>query len=200
MKNLLTPLSIIAFAFISCKNEAETKTPKVVVPFYQVTNQQQNQTLATPQPNQGQSLYPATSVQNTTTQVQTAAPVKVAKGMNPPHGQPGHRCDIAVGAPLNSPVATNSASPQVVSNTGATVVSSTTVATLQTPKGMNPPHGQPGHRCDIAVGAPLNSPAATDKPATPQVVPNYIVSPPTTSETPASTPAETTPTTTTPAQ
>src|SRR6188474_1027285 len=28
---------------------------------------------------------------------------KTAEGMNPPHGQPGHRCDIAVGAPLNSP-------------------------------------------------------------------------------------------------
>ena len=25
-----------------------------------------------------------------------------AEGMNPPHGQPGHRCDIAVGAPLDS--------------------------------------------------------------------------------------------------
>jgi hypothetical protein len=25
---------------------------------------------------------------------------------------------------------------------------------------MNPQHGQAGHRCDIAVGAPLNSPAA----------------------------------------
>lgn len=28
-----------------------------------------------------------------------------------------------------------------------------------TKPGMNPPHGQPGHRCDIAVGAPLNSKA-----------------------------------------
>ena len=28
---------------------------------------------------------------------------EVAEGMNPPHGQPGHRCDIPVGAPLNSP-------------------------------------------------------------------------------------------------
>jgi len=26
---------------------------------------------------------------------------------------------------------------------------------------MNPPHGQPGHRCEIAVGAPLNSQPAT---------------------------------------
>ncbi len=35
----------------------------------------------------------------------TAAPAPTAPGMNPPHGQPGHRCDIAVGAPLNSPPA-----------------------------------------------------------------------------------------------
>ena len=192
MKNILAPLSIIAFAFISCKNE-EKQTPKVVVPFYQVANQQ-SQTVSTPQPNQGQSLYQEAAVQNTTTQVQPNAPVQVAKGMNPSHGQPGHRCDIPVGAPLNSPVATTAASPQVVSTTRTTVVPSTAVTVPQTAKGMNPPHGQPGHRCDIAVGAPLNSPVA-EKPATPQVVPNYIVTPAATSETPVSTPAETAPTT-----
>jgi hypothetical protein len=44
----------------------------------------------------------------------------VATGMNPQHGQAGHRCDIAVGAPLNSPVAaaanssvTTNSQPQV---------------------------------------------------------------------------------------
>lgn len=197
MKNLSTSLFVIASVLISCKNEAENKTPKVVVPFYQVTNQQQSQTVTTPQPSQNQSLYPAASTQTTTTQVTPTAPVKVAKGMNPSHGQPGHRCDIPVGAPLNSPRATTS--PQTVSNTGMTV-STNTVGTAQTAKGMNPPHGQPGHRCDIAVGAPLNSPPAANKPVTPQVVPNSIVSPLATSETPASTPAETPPATTTPAQ
>jgi hypothetical protein len=31
---------------------------------------------------------------------------------------------------------------------------------------MNPPHGQPGHRCDIPVGQPLNSkPAPAQQPA-----------------------------------
>jgi hypothetical protein len=199
MKNLLATLSIIAFVFISCKNEAEKQTPKVVVPFYQVGNQQQNQTLATPQPNQGQGLYPAASAQNTTTQVQTVAPVQVAKGMNPPHGQPGHRCEIPVGAPLNSPVAVNSTTPQVVSSSSQSVPT-TTVTTVKTPKGMNPPHGQPGHRCDIPVGSPLNSPVATAKPVTPQVTPNFVVSPPTTTETPASTPAETTPPATVPSK
>jgi hypothetical protein len=191
MKNLFTPLFIIAFVLISCKNEAENQSPKVVVPFYQVANQQQNQTLKTPQPNQGQSLYPAASAQNTTTQKQTVtAPVTVAKGMNPSHGQPGHRCDIPVGAPLNSPAATtNPSTTQVTSKPTVTVIPSAT----STPKGMNPPHGQPGHLCDIPVGSPLNSPAAAAIPATPQVVPNYIVSPPSTSEVPASTPAATTP-------
>jgi len=39
--------------------------------------------------------------------------------------------------------------------------------------GMNPPHGEPGHRCDIAVGAPLNS-----KPATVTTAPASIAPPP----------------------
>jgi len=33
--------------------------------------------------------------------IQKKVPV-VAIGVNPAHGQPNHRCDIAVGAPLNS--------------------------------------------------------------------------------------------------
>lgn len=202
MKNLLTLLFIIAFVLISCKNEAENQTPKVIVPFTQVANTQANQTVTAPQPS---ILYQQNGVnKNTATQTQpqtqtVAAPVKVAKGMNPSHGQPGHRCDIPVGAPLNSPVAANSTTPQVVTNSGQTVTT-TTMTTAKTPKGMNPPHGQPGHRCDISVGAPLDSPVAAAKPAAPKGAPNYIVSPPATSEPAASTPAETTPPATTPGQ
>lgn len=78
-------------------------------------------------------------------------------GMNPPHGQAGHRCDIAVGAPLNSPPAKAlSKSAPVVTNS----VPNIGTAQVVTKPGMNPPHGQTGHRCDIAVGAPLNSPKA----------------------------------------
>ena len=58
-------------------------------------------------------------------------PINSTLTLNPPHGQPGHRCDIAVGDPLPS-------------------------ASLSNIK-INPPHGQPGHRCDIAVGDPLPS-------------------------------------------
>jgi hypothetical protein len=82
-----------------------------------------------------------------------------ASGMNPPHGQPNHRCDIAVGAPLNSPPGTGKTQPittQPITVQPNTLVQTTTPTTVAA--GMNPPHGQPNHRCDIAVGAPLNSP------------------------------------------
>ncbi len=52
--------------------------------------------------------------------------------VNPPHGQPGHICEIPVGAPL--PEQDNSQEEIV----------------------LNPPHGQPGHVCEIPVGEPLN--------------------------------------------
>lgn len=103
----------------------------------------------------------------TTLPASPASTTATAPGMNPPHGQPGHRCDIAVGAPLNSkPAAATTATPLPLSpsipaatpvTTAPVPVKAETAATVATAPGMNPPHGQPGHRCDIAVGAPLNS-------------------------------------------
>jgi hypothetical protein len=87
------------------------------------------------------------------------------KGLNPVHGQPGHRCDIAVGAPLNSPVqgqatAQPAQTVQVNPNQQNVVTTTTVAPPVKVGKGMNPSHGQPGHRCDIPVGSPLNSPVA----------------------------------------
>ncbi len=94
---------------------------------------------------------------------------KAAAGMNPAHGQPGHRCDIPVGAPLDQapapkgaakPGAAVSASPSVSPSAApaiSPVKSSANQAATKVAPGMNPAHGQPGHRCDIAVGAPLDS-------------------------------------------
>lgn len=130
----------------------------------------QTQTQPTAQP--GQTVQVNANQQKMVTTTTVAAPVKVGKGMNPSHGQPGHRCDIPVGAPLNSPVATTTTA---ATTTGTTAQSGTTtksftveqpknnpvpalLSTGETPKvaeGMNPAHGQPGHRCDVAVGAPL---------------------------------------------
>ena len=75
--------------------------------------------------------------------------------VNPPHGQPGHDCAIPVGAPLNgsAPAAPQApAQPQLQAPNLTPMDANNAPATGE---GMNPPHGQPGHRCDIPVGAPL---------------------------------------------
>lgn len=75
--------------------------------------------------------------------------------LNPAHGQPGHRCELPVGAPL-----TGNASAQ----TPTTIPVATTQQAAPAGLTLNPAHGQPGHRCDLPVGAPLTSTSA-EKPA-----------------------------------
>lgn len=100
---------------------------------------------------------------NGATQAPVAAPQqgytgsKSGVGLNPAHGEPGHRCEIPVGAPLDSkpsaPAVNTVQQPAVVpAPAPAPVPVNSTAAGA-----LNPAHGQPGHRCDIAVGAPLNS-------------------------------------------
>jgi hypothetical protein len=83
-----------------------------------------------------------------------------ADGLNPPHGKPGHRCDISVGQPLNStPTEAGKATNQLP------VFG---VPAVNPASGLNPPHGKPGHRCDLKVGEPLNSkPAQASTTTTP---------------------------------
>lgn len=79
--------------------------------------------------------------------------VKTTSVLNPEHGQPGHRCDIAVGAPLNSPVRAvpqTAPVPQVSLPASQPIMPAGSVT-------LNPPHGQPGHDCAIPVGQPLKS-------------------------------------------
>lgn len=153
MKSFLSLLFLTSFLLISCKKELEPQDstiPSKIVPFTEAANQQQGQTVMPTQTPQN----PNAVNQNTA----TSTPVAVAKGMNPAHGQPNHRCDIAVGAPLNSPVVPAKSNPAVQQqNTAvpATIATPNTAVITPTPEGMNPPHGQDKHRCDIAVGAPL---------------------------------------------
>lgn len=127
-----------------------------------------------PQTNTNPVVSPVTITQPVTQTSNTAV------GLNPEHGKPGHRCDIAVGAPLNSQPTT----PTVTTNTPTTstpitinqadlqkTFTSDPITTTPTKAGLNPEHGKPGHRCDIAVGAPLDSkptvaPAVTTTPVT----------------------------------
>ncbi len=149
MKRLGITIVILLMVFsTACKESSETPAPKN-------PGSNSGMTQSAPEPSQS----------STTSPVPAAKPIKApplmslqsaeatAPGMNPPHGQPNHRCDIPVGSPLSSPPGTQptptvTAQPNVSVQTG----------TPSTAPGMNPPHGQPNHRCDIPVGAPLNSP------------------------------------------
>lgn len=161
MKKKIILVSILGtMLFVSCKKDEEVKpaqeTQQPTQPFSGEAWLKQRVG------NQGQQVQP---VQQQTQQTAQAA-TQTAAGMNPPHGQPGHRCEIPVGAPLNSKPAQNTQSQkttpvvnqkpieQPVMNINSKSGSTTIVGT-STPPGMNPPHGQEGHRCDIAVGAPL---------------------------------------------
>lgn len=96
------------------------------------------------------SETPAQTINNTTNNNGDVA-------LNPAHGQPGHRCDIPVGQPLNSasssdsPVINATPSSPVINNSGSVPVNNNT-----TTGNVNPAHGQPGHKCEIPVGAPLD--------------------------------------------
>ncbi|REG96300.1 hypothetical protein [Flavobacterium aquicola] len=153
MKPIYYTFLAAAITITSCKNNDEEKDksiPKVITPFTQ-------QTAVAAQTNQ----QTAPSQHNLFHENNAVGTSSVAAGVNPAHGQPNHRCDIPVGAPLNSPV-NGTAAPQTnqvqVQPQMQTITQS---VAAKTPKGMNPPHGQPNHRCDIPVGAPLNSKPAT---------------------------------------
>lgn len=90
-------------------------------------------------------------------------PKTVDIALNPEHGQPGHRCEIPVGAPLNSkpedfknnaaiqqaPAAMPQGGPRI--ETTIPAGGSSTSSTVK----LNPPHGEPGHDCAVPVGQPL---------------------------------------------
>jgi hypothetical protein len=158
-KNILLGVILISVFFNSCKKEEEIQSTeevrKTAQPFSGEAWLKQRVG------NQGQ-IKP-TQIQSQPQQNPQGA-VQATSGMNPAHGQPGHRCDIAVGAPLNSApsqkpqTTTQVVTPKPVEKPVLTVNSnkeSATIVGATTPPGMNPPHGQEGHRCDIAVGAPL---------------------------------------------
>jgi hypothetical protein len=173
-KIVLSTLLSLSLLTVSCKKEEEESTsttdakPKeIIMPRVQPIPAQSTQPIVQNAPVQNQQ--PVANGNQAVTMTQT--PVATKPGMNPPHGQPGHRCDIAVGAPLNSPKqaktngAAGNAIVQQVTPAATTTPSQTTTtapaildpnaAQTTTAPGMNPPHGQAGHVCSVAVGAPL---------------------------------------------
>lgn len=201
MRNIFSLIMISSLLFLSCKKEVTTndneeesissETSTAVTDSLETTSPNTAAPVSM-EPNKNSIMYgqtstgtstPANTVTTTTVPPPPPSPQKVAKGMNPAHGQPGHRCDIAVGAPLNSAAkkitVPNQTKPGMISSAttkpGTQVINGATVTTVNnnanattappatvaappavvTAPGMNPPHGQEGHDCKIAVGAPL---------------------------------------------
>ena len=75
--------------------------------------------------------------------------------LNPPHGEPGHDCAIAVGAPLNGSGSQVQQQPITAPVATQPVAQPNFSSSVAPADGLNPPHGQPGHDCAVAVGAPL---------------------------------------------
>ena len=151
--------TILSLAFVgtlilsSCKNESAdvqqiTEEPSTEMPASQMSEPMESEMQ---EPAQQQMQEPSSMPQNI-----TPAPA-TSQRLNPEHGMPNHRCDIQVGAPLNSPA--GKPAPQAVTTpvqqTLPGAPSILNAPTSNTAVGMNPPHGQPGHKCDVAVGAPL---------------------------------------------
>ena len=116
----------------------QTKDSAVVAATENPSVQTQEVQVNAPQQSQNGQVVPQTTV--------AANPSGKKPALNPAHGEPFHRCDIAVGAPTDRAPAPQNPAPQqtapVTQNIG--------------PKpAVNPPHGEPHHRCDLQVGAPL---------------------------------------------
>lgn len=103
-----------------------------------------------------------------TSEVEMSAPVNdlaveaeapMSGQLNPAHGEPGHRCEIPVGAPLDG---SGQASTTVTMPPAASIVMPPPTNSVVAPSpaagssGMlNPAHGEPGHDCAVPVGSPL---------------------------------------------
>ena len=152
-------LVLIAFTLVSCqkKNETpETLSPELASYEQKSPSDSSNVTNAkNSAPIIMNNSAPVAPQSNT---VSVNQPQPTAPGMNPPHGQPNHRCDIPVGAPLNSKKAeatTVKSTDIQTSTTTPIAVPQNNTSSTSVADGMNPAQGQPGHRCDIPVGAPL---------------------------------------------
>lgn len=162
---LLSSIFLISFACSENKSSDEN------------TNELQSQeivsTIDTPATESSNEIASEETSQPVNEIIQQAAPnkpiqINTGEALNPAHGEPGHDCAIAVGAPLNSakPAATSApaqTSP-VINPNPAPVPAPTSSPIMAVPSNtnpagtsgkLNPAHGEPGHDCAKPVGSPL---------------------------------------------
>ena len=101
-KSILLFLLGSSLFFISCKKTEEAPA----------STEQKTETTATEKPAANDASKITTTPAPSATQ--TATPAGQPPKLNPPHGQPYHRCEIAVGAPLDGSTPAQGASPAPV--------------------------------------------------------------------------------------
>ena len=194
MRSFSSLVLVASLTVISCNSpKSDSNYDKSIMPEGYNPNAREEANIANPNQTQTNNslnadpnLVPNTGVIPTqtmqqqqpmqVTQMQTSTPamakgnMNVASGLNPAHGQPGHRCDIPEGSPLSSAPAATANAPQTITSTPSPAPKTVTSA------GMNPAHGEPGHRCDISVGAPLTSAAPEVNKPQPAITPLKEVS------------------------
>jgi len=178
-KSLLIILAGGILAIYSCSDKNKETEEVTATPAEQVITTDEITTTSPLETDMVPADGSQPIVTNPSSQPAPASSGKAAAGpLNPAHGEPGHKCEIAVGAPLSSaPAATSSApgttnpvlpaagqapttqriempSPAPASSP-TTISAAPSSAPVKTAPGMNPPHGEPGHDCAVAVGAPL---------------------------------------------
>src|SRR5687767_6604633 len=92
-----------SFVFVSCSEKSDSKSATEIMTNTTETVSAQGTTEGPVQPIPSVPATPA------------AASGSTANNLNPAHGEPGHRCDIAVGAPLSSAPASTPTSPTIQS-------------------------------------------------------------------------------------
>ena len=177
MRNLLVQFKMnkyfVLFAAVGMISMASCTPAKKESKPVQVQQQnQESQSIVQSDTSATILSVPAAAASKEPTIVNTAA---TPPELNPAHGQPFHRCDIAVGSPLNAaapaktaatairtgaaPTLENAArlnNPQANTTPTPTPSAPTVANASATPPKLNPPHGQPFHKCEIPVGSPLN--------------------------------------------
>lgn len=191
-KSILWAASFMFIGLLACNSEQTTEQTTVVEntapapaaveneldmpPLSSIPESSSFPTATIPPPT---ALNTAGSLANTSAPLNINAPLnssvavnktspKSSAGLNPAHGQPGHDCAIAVGAPLKGSVASAPAAAPVKVVSKSIPVEKKAVAAAPTAAPgavpsffsnptakVNPAHGQPGHDCAVAVGAPL---------------------------------------------
>ena len=144
-KNLTFLYAIIIMIGVACSSSTNSPDIDKSLPVITPTEQAQTPaTLTTPE-------APVTFETNNTQVPQPSAANNVA--LNPPHGAPGHDCNIAVGSPLNGAAnSLNAPPPMPVMPSSVNPVNNASASGIR----LNPPHGEPGHDCNIQVGQPLS--------------------------------------------